>query len=82
MLYSLSRVLLAARAHGLAALDGVHLDLTSGEDEFRRICQQGSFENGKYMTRVSNDVSFKNAFLAGVDWIRSILNMFPRLGQH
>lgn len=40
LLYSLSRVLLAARANGLACLDGVHLDL---EDDagFERACAQG-----------------------------------------
>ena len=41
MLYSLSRVLLSARAHGLAAVDGVHLVLGSDDDTFRRVCQQG-----------------------------------------
>ncbi len=40
MLYSLSICLLAARANGLVALDGVHLDL--GDDKgFREQCRQG-----------------------------------------
>lgn len=39
-LTSLGLSVLAARAHGLDILDGVHLDL-SGGDEFRAICQQG-----------------------------------------
>lgn len=40
VLASLSLVLLAARAHGLAALDGVHLDL--GDDAgFEAACRQG-----------------------------------------
>mmetsp|Transcript_25587 Transcript_25587/g.40093 ORF Transcript_25587/g.40093 Transcript_25587/m.40093 type:complete len:327 (-) Transcript_25587:2259-3239(-) len=40
VLTSLSLVLLAARAHGLIALDGVHLDLED-PDGFRRVCEQG-----------------------------------------
>jgi citrate lyase subunit beta/citryl-CoA lyase len=40
MITSLSLCLLAARAHGLAILDGVHLDL-SDEEGFRVSCQQG-----------------------------------------
>src|SRR5690606_32514721 len=40
VLTSLSLVLLAARAHGLAALDGVHLDLADDEG-FALHCQQG-----------------------------------------
>lgn len=40
LLYSLSHVLLAARAHGLACLDGVHLDLND-EAGFERACLQG-----------------------------------------
>jgi citrate lyase subunit beta/citryl-CoA lyase len=40
LLYSLSRVLLAARAHGLACLDGVHLDLAD-DAGFQRSCVQG-----------------------------------------
>ena len=40
VLTSLSLVLLAARAHGLAALDGVHLDLADDEG-FRQHCLQG-----------------------------------------
>ena len=37
---SLQLVLLAARAHGLAALDGVHLDLAD-EAGFAALCAQG-----------------------------------------
>jgi citrate lyase subunit beta/citryl-CoA lyase len=40
VLTALSLVLLAARAHGLAALDGVHLDLADDEG-FRLHCLQG-----------------------------------------
>jgi citrate lyase subunit beta / citryl-CoA lyase len=40
VLTSLSLVLLAARAHGLAALDGVHLDLAD-EAGFEASCRQG-----------------------------------------
>lgn len=40
VLASLSLVLLAARAHGLAALDGVHLDL-SDDAGFEASCRQG-----------------------------------------
>lgn len=40
LLYSLSRVLLAARANGLACLDGVHLDLDDDQG-FERACIQG-----------------------------------------
>lgn len=41
MLHSLSACLLAARANGLVALDGVHLDLAD-EEGFRRQCRQGA----------------------------------------
>lgn len=40
VLPSLSLLLLAARAHGLAALDGVHLDLADGAG-FEAACRQG-----------------------------------------
>jgi len=40
VLVSLSLVLLAARAHGLAALDGVHLDLAD-DAGFEAACRQG-----------------------------------------
>jgi citrate lyase subunit beta/citryl-CoA lyase len=40
VLASLSLVLLAARAHGLAALDGVHLELDDAEG-LERACRQG-----------------------------------------
>ena len=40
LLTSLQLLLLAARAHGLAALDGVHLDLTD-EAGFAAVCAQG-----------------------------------------
>ena len=40
LLMSLQLVLLAARAHGLAALDGVHLDLAD-ESGFAAVCAQG-----------------------------------------
>jgi citrate lyase subunit beta/citryl-CoA lyase len=40
LLTALSLVLLAARAHGLAALDGVHLDLDDS-DGFEAVCRQG-----------------------------------------
>jgi citrate lyase subunit beta/citryl-CoA lyase len=40
VLTSLSMVVLAARAHGLACLDGVHLDLTD-EAGFEAACRQG-----------------------------------------
>ena len=38
--FALGAVLLAARAHGLAALDGVHLDLAD-EAGFEAACRQG-----------------------------------------
>lgn len=40
LLYSLSRVVLAARAHDLRVLDGVHLDLNDDEG-FTQSCKQG-----------------------------------------
>jgi citrate lyase subunit beta/citryl-CoA lyase len=40
VLVALGTVLLAARAHGLAALDGVHLDLAD-EAGFEAACRQG-----------------------------------------
>lgn len=40
MLYSLSRIVLSARAFGLFALDGVHLNL-SDDEGFARSCIQG-----------------------------------------
>ncbi|MBB6098349.1 citrate lyase subunit beta/citryl-CoA lyase [Deinobacterium chartae] len=40
LLYALSRVVTCARAHGLEALDGVHLDLEDAEG-FERACVQG-----------------------------------------
>jgi citrate lyase subunit beta/citryl-CoA lyase len=40
MMYSLSKSLLAARAYGKRALDGVHLDLKD-EEGFRSVCTQG-----------------------------------------
>lgn len=40
LMTSLQLVLLAARAHGLAALDGVHLDL-AGDEGFAAVCAQG-----------------------------------------
>jgi citrate lyase subunit beta/citryl-CoA lyase len=40
MMYSLSKSLLAARAYGKRALDGVHLDLKD-EEGFRSVCAQG-----------------------------------------
>ncbi|HSB97561.1 MAG TPA: CoA ester lyase [Spongiibacteraceae bacterium] len=40
LLMSLSTGVLAARAHGLDVLDGVHLDLNGGAD-FRAICEHG-----------------------------------------
>ena len=40
VLTSLSMIVLAARAHGLACLDGVHLDLTD-EAGFEAACRQG-----------------------------------------
>lgn len=38
---ALGLVLLAARAHGLAALDGVHLDLFDDDDGFATTCRHG-----------------------------------------
>ena len=40
LLHSLSAIVLAARAHGLAALDGVHLTLDD-DDGFAAACRQG-----------------------------------------
>jgi citrate lyase subunit beta/citryl-CoA lyase len=40
VLHALGAVLLAARAHGLAALDGVHLDLAD-DAGFEAVCRQG-----------------------------------------
>ncbi|WP_119461692.1 HpcH/HpaI aldolase/citrate lyase family protein [Rhodospirillaceae bacterium SYSU D60014] len=77
MLTSLSLCVLAARAYGLAILDGVHLDLDD-RDGFARSCQQGlelGFD-GKTLIHpktiaVANQIFAPSA--EEVDWSRRII---------
>lgn len=67
---SLGLCVLAARAYGLDILDGVHLDL-SGGDEFRAICEQGrqlGFE-GKTLIHPNQIVAANEVFGPGIEAI-------------
>ncbi len=74
MLASLSMILLAARASGLTALDGVYLDIKDG-DSFRAVCEQGrtlGFD-GKTLIHPSQVEPCNEVFgpsEAEVDWAR------------
>src|SRR5579862_6685419 len=68
LMTSLQLVLLAARAHGLAALDGVHLDLAD-ETGFVALCAQGralGFD-GKTLIHPKQIAPANAAFAPGVD---------------
>lgn len=68
VLTALSLVLLAARAHGLAALDGVHLDLAD-EAGFEAACRQGrdlGFD-GKTLIHPRTIDAANRAFSPGAD---------------
>jgi citrate lyase subunit beta/citryl-CoA lyase len=68
LLTSLQLVLLAARAHGLAALDGVHLDLADDES-FTALCAQGralGFD-GKTLIHPKQIAPANAAFAPGAD---------------
>ena len=67
---SLGLCVLAARAYGLDILDGVHLDL-SGGDEFRAICEQGrqlGFD-GKTLIHPNQIVAANEVFGPGIEAI-------------
>jgi len=74
---SLSWCILAARANGLAVLDGVHLDLDDQEG-FEKICQQGreiGFD-GKTLIHPKTLAAANAAYSPGqeeVDWGRRII---------
>jgi citrate lyase subunit beta/citryl-CoA lyase len=70
LLTSLQLVLLAARAHGLAALDGVHLDLAD-DTGFAALCAQGralGFD-GKTLIHPKQIAPANAAFAPGADEI-------------
>lgn len=77
MITSLGLCLLAARAYGLAILDGVHLDL-SDEDGFAAFCQQGrdmGFD-GKTLIHPKTIAAANRAFAPSDDdvaWARKII---------
>ena len=77
MITSLGLCLLAARAYGLAILDGVHLDL-SDEDGFAASCQQGrdmGFD-GKTLIHPKTIAAANRAFAPSDDdvaWARKII---------
>ena len=82
VLTSLSLVVLAARAEGLAALDGVHLEL--GDDEgFERACAQGralGFD-GKTLVHPRQLAGANRAFAPSpeeVDWSRRVIDAHAR----
>jgi len=82
VLMSLSLVVLAARAEGLAALDGVHLEL--GDDEgFERACAQGralGFD-GKTLVHPRQIAGANRAFAPSpeeVDWSRRVIDAHAR----
>ena len=82
VLVSLSLVVLAARAEGLAALDGVHLEL--GDDEgFERACAQGralGFD-GKTLVHPRQIAGANRAFAPSpeeVDWSRRVIDAHAR----
>jgi citrate lyase subunit beta/citryl-CoA lyase len=77
LITSLSLAILAARAHGLAVLDGVHLDL-SDDEGFAATCRQGrelGFD-GKTLIH-PNQIAAANAAFAPtpeeVEWSRRII---------
>jgi len=77
LLTSLSIAILAARAHGLAVLDGVHLDLADGEG-FAAACRQGrelGFD-GKTLIHPKQIAAANAAFAPTkeeVEWSRRII---------
>ncbi len=77
LLTSLSLAILAARAHGLAILDGVHLDL-SDEDGFAAACRQGrelGFD-GKTLIHPKQIAAANAAFAPSpeeIEWSRRIV---------
>jgi citrate lyase subunit beta/citryl-CoA lyase len=76
-LTSLSLAILAARAHGLAVLDGVHLDL-SDDEGFAASCRQGrelGFD-GKTLIHPKQIAAANAAFAPSaeeIDWLRRII---------
>lgn len=77
LLTSLSLCVLAARAHGLAALDGVHLDLAD-EDGFAAVCAQGAALgfDGKTLIHPKTLAVANRAFAPGeaaVAWSKRII---------
>ena len=79
MMTSLGLCLLAARAHGLAILDGVHLDL-SDDDGLAAICRQGAelgFD-GKTLIHPKTLEAANRAFgpdAAAMDWSRRVIDV-------
>jgi citrate lyase subunit beta/citryl-CoA lyase len=72
VLASLSLVLLAARAHGLAALDGVHLDLAD-EAGLEAACHQGralGFD-GKTLVHPRQIAAANRIFAPSADEVRA-----------
>jgi citrate lyase subunit beta/citryl-CoA lyase len=85
VLASLSLLVLAARAHGVAALDGVHLDL--GDDAgFEAACRQGrdlGFD-GKTLVHPRTIEAANRAFAPGEDELaaaRRIIEAYAAAGQ-
>ena len=82
MITSLGLCILAARAYGLAILDGVHLDL-SDDDGFAASCQQGrdmGFD-GKTLIHPKTIGAANTAFApseADVAWARKIIAAFEQ----
>ena len=82
MITSLGLCILAARAYGLAILDGVHLDL-SDDDGFAASCQQGrdmGFD-GKTLIHPKTIGAANSAFApseADVAWARKIIAAFEQ----
>ncbi len=76
-LYSLEYCLLAARAAGIAILDGVHLDL-SDDDGFRTSCEQGRDlgMDGKTLIHPKTIAAANEVFAPGADdvaWAEKII---------
>jgi citrate lyase subunit beta / citryl-CoA lyase len=77
LLTSLGIAILAARAHGLAVLDGVHLDL-SDDDGFAAVCRQGrelGFD-GKTLIHPKQIAAANTAFAPApdeIEWARRII---------
>lgn len=78
MIVSLGRCLLAARAYGLAILDGVYLDL-SDDEGFKFACQQGAelgFD-GKTLIHPKTVAACNDVFTpkaSDVEWSRKIID--------